>query len=112
MIEARADRPRAVTLGTDKGNDAQDFVNELNSMHVRPHIAQNTDGRRSAIDRRTTRHASDPIVHVHFRAPKHKDDLQLIATRRLPWPHCRQRYSIYPIFSGFPHPSILVTRQS
>src|SRR4051812_47019436 len=29
MIEARADRPRAVTLGTDKGYDAEDFVNEL-----------------------------------------------------------------------------------
>jgi transposase len=57
MIEARADRPRAVTLGTDKGYDAEDFVNELKSMHVRPHIAQNTNGRRSAIDRRTTRHA-------------------------------------------------------
>ena len=57
MIEARADRPRAVTLGTDKGYDAEDFVNELKSMHVRPHIAQNTHGRRSAIDRRTTRHA-------------------------------------------------------
>ena len=26
-------------------------------MHVRPHVAQNTNGRRSAIDRRTTRHA-------------------------------------------------------
>ena len=57
MIEARADRPRAVTLGTDKGYHAEDFVNELRSMHVRPHVAQNTNGRRSAIDRRTTRHA-------------------------------------------------------
>ena len=26
-------------------------------MNVRPHVAQNTSGRRSAIDRRTTRHA-------------------------------------------------------
>ena len=25
-------------------------------MNVRPHVAQNTSGRRSAIDRRTTRH--------------------------------------------------------
>src|SRR6185436_2857099 len=57
MIEARADRPRAVTLGTDKGYDTEDFVNELRSMHVRPHVAQNTNGRRSAIDRRTTRYA-------------------------------------------------------
>ena len=56
MIEPRADRPRAITLGGDKGYDAQDFINELRSMKVTPHVAQNTSGRRSAIDRRTTRH--------------------------------------------------------
>ena len=56
MIEKRADRPVAVTLGADKGYDAADFVNELRSMNVRPHIARNTT-RRSAIDGRTTRHA-------------------------------------------------------
>jgi transposase len=57
MIEERADRPRAITLGADKAYDAEDFVNELKSMNVRPHVAQNDNGRRSAIDRRTTRHA-------------------------------------------------------
>ncbi len=59
MIEPRADRPIAVTLGADKGYDAVDFVNELRSMNVRPHVAQNTTRRRgrSAIDVRTTRHA-------------------------------------------------------
>ena len=56
MIEPRADRPRAITLGTDKAYDAEDFVNELKSMNVHPHVAQNTNGRRSAIDGRTTRH--------------------------------------------------------
>ena len=57
MIEPRADRPRAITLGADKAYDAEDFVNELRSMNVRAHVAQNTNGRRSAIDARTTRHA-------------------------------------------------------
>jgi transposase len=57
MIEPRADRPHAITLGADKAYDAEDFVNELRSMNVRPHVAQNDNGRRSAIDRRTTRHA-------------------------------------------------------
>lgn len=57
MIEPRADRPRAISLGADKAYDAEDFVNELRSMNVRPHVAQNTSGRRSAIDGRTTRHA-------------------------------------------------------
>lgn len=56
MIEPRAERPRAITLGADKAYDAQDFVNELRSMKVTPHVTQNTNGRRSAIDGRTTRH--------------------------------------------------------
>ncbi len=56
MIEARADRPTAITVGADKAYDAEDFVNELRSMNARPHVAQNTNGRRSAIDGRTTRH--------------------------------------------------------
>ncbi len=29
MIEPRADRPTAITLGADKAYDAEDFVNEL-----------------------------------------------------------------------------------
>jgi len=56
MIEPYADRPRPITLGGDKGYDAEDFVNELRSMRVTPHVAQNTSNRRSAIDGRTTRH--------------------------------------------------------
>jgi len=51
-----ADRPRAITLGADRGYDAADFVEELRTRNVRPHVAQNKSGRRSAIDRRTTRH--------------------------------------------------------
>ena len=44
------------TLGADRGFDARDFVRELRERRVTPHIAQNTSRRRSAIDRRTTRH--------------------------------------------------------
>jgi hypothetical protein len=56
MIQAFADSPVAITLGADKSYDASDFVEELRTMNVRPHVAQNTNGRRSAIDKRTTRH--------------------------------------------------------
>jgi transposase len=56
MIEPHADRAQVITLGADKAYDAEDFVNELRSMRVTPHVAQNTSGRRSAIDGRTTRH--------------------------------------------------------
>jgi transposase len=45
-----------VTLGMDKGYDYPAFVDELRQMAVTPHVAQNTTNRRSAIDRRTTRH--------------------------------------------------------
>lgn len=55
MIEPRADRPVRITLGADKGYDAEDFVNELRSMNVTPHVAAKAKG--SALDRRTTRHA-------------------------------------------------------
>jgi len=54
MIEPRADR-RGVTLGADKGYDAGDFVNELRSMSVAPHVAAKAS--RSALDGRATRHA-------------------------------------------------------
>ncbi len=33
------ERPRAITLGADKAYDAEDFVNELRSMKVTPHVA-------------------------------------------------------------------------
>ena len=56
MVQDVADRPCAVTLGADRGYDAADFIEELRGMNVRPHVAQNTSGRRSAIDKRTTRH--------------------------------------------------------
>jgi transposase len=55
MIEPRADRPNPITLAGDKGFDAADFIMELREINVTPHIAQNTS-RRSAVDRRTTRH--------------------------------------------------------
>jgi transposase len=61
MIEPWADQPRAITLGADKAYDAEDFVNELRAMKVTPHVAQNTSGRTSAIDGRTTRHAGYAI---------------------------------------------------
>jgi transposase len=56
MIEAHADRAHTITLGADKGYDADDFVNELRAMRVTPHVAQSNRGRRSSIDGRTTRH--------------------------------------------------------
>ena len=59
MIERFADRPAAITLGADRGYDATDFVEDLRTLNMHPHVAQNTNDRRSAIiHRRTTRHPS------------------------------------------------------
>ena len=55
MIAAVPGRHR-VTVAADKAYDTFDFVAELRQMAVTPHIAQHTTKRRSAIDRRTTRH--------------------------------------------------------
>ena len=46
MIEPHAERPQAITLGADCGYDAAEFVEELRSLNVRPHVAQNVSGRR------------------------------------------------------------------
>lgn len=45
--------PRGSTLGADKAYDTFDFVAALKRRGVKPHIARNTNGRRSAIDGRT-----------------------------------------------------------
>ncbi len=55
MAEAIPGQQR-VTLGADKNYDTRDFVRELRELRVTPHVAQNTSGRSSAIDGRTTRH--------------------------------------------------------
>ena len=43
------------TLGADRAYDTRDFVCDLRGLGVTPHIPQNEQGQRSAIDRRTTR---------------------------------------------------------
>jgi len=50
----RGFRPK--TVGGDKNYDTRKFVADLRVRNVTPHVAQNTSGRRSAIDGRTTRH--------------------------------------------------------
>jgi transposase len=55
MLSRQRGRHRA-TLGADKAYDVAGFVSGLRALNVTPHVAQNTTGRRSAIDARTTRH--------------------------------------------------------
>lgn len=64
MITAVA-HGRRITLAADKGYDTRDFVADLRALHVTPHVAAHTTGRRSAIDGRTTRHAGYAISQRH-----------------------------------------------
>jgi transposase len=55
MVQAVPGRQR-ITVAGDKAYDTRDLVANLRAMGATPHVAQSTNGRRSAIDRRTTRH--------------------------------------------------------
>jgi Transposase DDE domain len=85
-----------ITVGGDKAYDAVDFVAEMHDLGATPHVAQNTNGRRSAIDGRTTRHRGDGVSQrkrkrieevfgwikssAGFRKTRHK------GTERVGWP--------------------------
>jgi transposase len=47
---------RRITVGADKAYDSKDFVAAARALKVTPHITKNEKGRRSNMDRRTTRH--------------------------------------------------------
>lgn len=50
-------RGARITLGADKAYDQKALVQTLRELGVVPHAAQNNKRRRSALDRRTTRHS-------------------------------------------------------
>src|SRR5215216_2491026 len=56
MLDRRPAPQRQGTVGVDKAYDTRDFVADCRKRLMTPHVAQNTSGRRSAIDGRTTRH--------------------------------------------------------
>lgn len=68
MLDRQPGNHHRGTLGADKAYDTQDFVAACRERPVTPHVAQNTTGRRSAIDRRTTRHPGYAISqHIRTR---------------------------------------------
>jgi hypothetical protein len=62
MLKGKAKRNRRITVGEDKAYDSRDHVAALRQINVTTHVAQNNEPtkagwcRRSAIDKRTTRH--------------------------------------------------------
>ena len=61
MVKKLPRTTRRITLGGDKGYDTADFVKELRSLNITPHVAQNDTNRKSAIDGRTTKHPNYAI---------------------------------------------------
>jgi len=47
---------RRITVGADKAYDTKDFVTASRALNVTAHVTKNEKGRRSNMDRRTTRH--------------------------------------------------------
>ena len=54
MLDRDVPRARRRTLGADAGYDTRDFIEACRQRRVSPHVAQNRNRRRSAIDGRTT----------------------------------------------------------
>jgi len=71
LVEAIPGSRRA-TLGGDKKYDTRDFVDSVRSLNITPHVAQNDTNRKSAIDRRTTRH---PGYAVSMRKRKRVEEI-------------------------------------
>ena len=63
MMAPLARRGRT-TLGADKNYDTQGFVAAMRAMGVTAQVAQHKNGRRSAIDGRTTQHSGYPVSQV------------------------------------------------
>ena len=88
----RHKRPRGrITLAADKAYDQRELVRTLREFGVTSHVAQNNRSRRSAIDRRTTRHASylrsqrrRPLVEKVFGWLKPVAGLRKVKLRGLP----------------------------
>lgn len=61
-----------ITVGGDKAFDTKEFVEKMRELGATPHVAQNTSGRNSAIDGRTTRH---PGYEVSQRVRKRVEEI-------------------------------------
>jgi transposase len=61
LQEKQKGRSRRITVGADKAYDTKDFIAATRELNVTAHVTKNDKGRRSNLDRRTTRHAGYAI---------------------------------------------------
>ena len=57
LHKRQKDSSRRITVGADKAYDAKDFIAGAHALNVTAHVQKNEKGRRSNVDRRTTRHS-------------------------------------------------------
>lgn len=55
LVKKQKGRSRRITVGSDKAYDTKVFVSTVRELNVTPHVTKNDKGRRSNLDRRTTR---------------------------------------------------------
>jgi transposase len=56
LQEKQKGNAQRITVGADKAYDTKDFVTAARALNVTAHVTKNEKGRRSNLDRRTTRH--------------------------------------------------------
>jgi IS5 family transposase len=56
LQDKRKGRKRRITVGADKAYDTKDLIAATRALNVTAHVTKNEKGRRSNLDRRTTRH--------------------------------------------------------
>src|SRR5258705_4702996 len=56
LQEKQKSNTQRITVGADKAYDTKDFVTAARALNVTAHVTKNEKGRRSNLDRRTTRH--------------------------------------------------------
>jgi len=56
LQEKQKGNTQRITVGADKAYDTKDFVTAARALNVTAHVTKNEKGRRSNLDRRTTRH--------------------------------------------------------
>ena len=110
MIDRLPNKRRRRTVAADKAYDTKDFVAACRARGFTPHVAQHTNGRRSAIDRRTTRHAGhDVSMRIRKRIEEPFGWIKTIAGGRKLRYRGRQRNRAWWLFTGAVYNIVRIT---
>ncbi|WP_433975782.1 IS5 family transposase [Tunturiibacter lichenicola] len=90
LEEKQRGSSKRITVGADKAYDTKDFLHAARELNVTAHVSKNEKGRRSNLDRRTTRHPGYAIslsrrwlVEKSFGWLKHIGPLRQVKLRGL-----------------------------